>query len=160
MPWINNEILVLIFERDNTLLKANSDLENRDIRVQYNKLRNKVTKTIRQTKVGYFRNKVEENKNNPKLLWKQFKSIGYRNKSKEKSRIVLEINNEKCFDSKKITDFMCNFFTNVAKTLQDKITDLPKIFDTHSQRFKGYYTGKGITPKSCKNLHVTEDLYK
>ena len=143
------------------LLQANSDKNNRDIRVQYNKLRNKVTKTIKQTKVRYFRNKIEENKNNPKQLWKQFKSIGYSNKSKEKSRIVLEIDNKKCFDTKKIADFMCNFFMNVAKTLQDKITDLPKIFDTNSQRFKDYYTGKGIIPESRKFSHVTEDfVYK
>ena len=82
-------------------------------------------------------------------------------KVKKKSRIVLEVDNEKCFDSKKIADFMCNFFTNVAKTLQNKITDLPKIFDTNSQRFKDYYTGKGIIPKSRKFSHVTEDfVYK
>ena len=56
---------------------------------------------------------------------------------------------------------MCNFFTNVAKTLQNKITDLPKIFDTTSQRFKEYYTGKGIVPKTRKFTHVTEDfVYK
>ena len=97
--WINSEIRELIYERDNMLLRANLDKSNRDLRVQYNKLRNKVTKTIKQTKVRYFRNKIEENKNNPKQLWKQFKSIGYRNKSKEKSHIVLEIDNEKCFDS-------------------------------------------------------------
>ena len=81
--WINSEILELIYERDNMLMQANSDKTNRNLRVQYNKLRNKVTKTIKQTKVSYFRNKIEENKNNPKQLWKQFKSIGYRNKSKE-----------------------------------------------------------------------------
>ena len=60
-----------------------------------------------------------------------------------------------------IIDTLCNFFTNVAKTLQNKITDLPKIFDTNSQRFKDYYTGKGIIPKSRKFSHVTEDfVYK
>ena len=117
--WINSEILELIYERDNMLMQANSDKTNRDLRVQYNKLRNKVTKTIKQTKVSYFRNKIEENKNNSKQLWKQFKSIGYRNKSKETSLIVLEVDNKKCFDSKKIADFMCSFFTNVAKTLQN-----------------------------------------
>ena len=160
-PFINNEILELIYERDNMLLKANLDKNNRDLRVEYNKLRNKVTKSIRKARVDYFCNKIEENKNNPKQLWKQFKSIGYSNKSKEKNRIVLDIDDKKCFDSKTIADFMCNFFTNVAKTLQNKITDLPKIFDTTSQRFKEYYTGKGIVPKTRKFTHVTEDfVYK
>ena len=160
-PWINSEILELIYERDKILSKVNSDKSNKDLRAQFNKMRNKVTKTIRQTKANYFRNKVEENKYNPKLLWKQFKSIGYRNKIKEKSRIVLDINNEKCFDSDKITNYMCEFFTNIAKNLQNKITDLPKIFCTTSQIFKDFYTAKGITPKSRKFFHVTEDfVYK
>ena len=56
---------------------------------------------------------------------------------------------------KKIANFMCNFFTNVAKTLQNKITGLPKLFDTNSRRFKDYYTGKGIIPKSRKFSFVT-----
>ena len=114
-PWMNSEILELIYERDKMLKKANLDKTNKNLRAQYNKLRNIVTKTIKLTKSNYFRNKVEENRYNPKLLWKQFKSIGYRNKIKEKSRIVLDIDNEKCHDSKTITNFMCNFFTNVAK---------------------------------------------
>ena len=42
------------------LMQANSDKTNRNLRVQYNKLRNKVTKTIKQTKVSYFRNKIEK----------------------------------------------------------------------------------------------------
>ena len=143
------------------LERANLDKTNIGLRIQFNKLRNKVTKTIKQTKANYFRNKVEENKYNPKMLWKQFKSIGYRNKIKEKSRIVLDINNEKCYDSKKISNFMCNFFTNVAKTLQNKFNNLPNVYGTSSQIFKDYYTRKGVIPKSRNFFHVTEDfVYK
>ena len=53
---------------------------------------------------------------------------------------------------------MCNFFTNVAKTLQNKFTNLPNLYDTSSQIFKEYYSKKGVIPKSRKFFHVTEDF--
>ena len=121
-PWMNNEILELIYERDAILTKSNSNKKDNDLRKLYNTLRNKVTKMIRKTKADHFQNKVEEHKDKPSPLWKQLQTIGYSNKSKEKSRIVLEIENEKCHDNKKITDHMCDFFTNVALILQRKFT--------------------------------------
>ena len=91
-PWINNEILELIQERDKALNQANNERSNPDLRKYYNKLRNRVKKLIRKTKANFFQDKVEEHKDNPKLLWKQLNTLGYSNKSKEKSRMVLEIN--------------------------------------------------------------------
>ena len=52
-PWINNEILELIYERDKMLERANLDKTNKDLRTQFNKLRNKVTKTVKQTMLVY-----------------------------------------------------------------------------------------------------------
>ena len=78
------------------LTKSNSNKKDNDLRKLYNTLRNKVTKMIRKTKADHFQNKVEEHKDKPSPLWKQLQTIGYSNKSKEKSRIVLEIDNEKC----------------------------------------------------------------
>ena len=49
-------------------------------------------------KADYFSNKVEENKNDPKKLWQQLKSLGYKNKPNESSKIVLKIDNETCDD--------------------------------------------------------------
>ena len=92
-PWINNEILELMYERDEALRKANQNKSDTSLRSKYNKLRNQVTNTARKSPANYFQNKVEENKNSHKLLWKQFRSIGPSNKSKENSRTVLKINN-------------------------------------------------------------------
>ena len=60
---------------------------------------------------------VDEHKDNSNLLWKQFQTLGYSNKSKEKSRTVLEIENEKCFDSKKVANHMNNFYLTISSTL-------------------------------------------
>ena len=81
-------------ERDRALYKSNQNKDNPELRAKFNRLRNNVTKLIKKTKSNHFCNKVEEHKNNPKMLWKQFKSLGYSNKSKEKSKIILEINND------------------------------------------------------------------
>merc|ERR1712002_780136 len=73
-PWINNEILELIDERDKPLILANKKKSNLELRKYYNKLRNKVTKLIKRTKTNFFQNKIEEYKDNPKLLWGQLNS--------------------------------------------------------------------------------------
>ena len=101
-PWINEEILELIHARDRALLESNKNKTDVELRKVYSKLRNKSTRLIRQTKANFFHNEVDEHKDNTKLLWKQFKTLGYCNKNKGKSHTILEIDNEKCFDSKKL----------------------------------------------------------
>jgi len=57
-PWINNEILELIQERDKALNQSNSERSNPYLRKFYNKLCNRVTKLIRKTKTNFFQDKV------------------------------------------------------------------------------------------------------
>merc|ERR1711888_465871 len=129
-PWINNEILELIHEREKALTQSNNEKSNPDLRKNYSKLRNRVTKLIRKTKANFFQNKIEERKDNSKLLWKQLNTLGYSNKSKEKSRTVLEINGEKCHNPKTVSNYMNNFFLTLAAKLQSLITYVPNIYNT------------------------------
>ncbi|CAL4086370.1 unnamed protein product, partial [Meganyctiphanes norvegica] len=101
-PWIDAEVLELIRERDRALFISNRNKSNPYLKSKYKDLRNKAVKLNRQKKSIHFCNKVEEHKDNPKKLWKQFKTLGYSNKNVEKSGIVLEIDNEKCFDPLKV----------------------------------------------------------
>ena len=56
---------------------------------------------------------------------------------------------------------MGDYFLTVAEKLKSKIPNLPKVFDTLSQRFKNYYSEKGIVPKSQKIFQVSEEyVYK
>jgi hypothetical protein len=41
---------------------------------------------IKKVKSEYFSCKIEENKNNPKKLWEQLKSLGYNTKQKRKRK--------------------------------------------------------------------------
>ena len=44
------------------------------------------------TKAEYFSSKIEEHKNDSKKLWRQLKTIGYSNKTKGETKVVLDIN--------------------------------------------------------------------
>ncbi|CAL4138853.1 unnamed protein product, partial [Meganyctiphanes norvegica] len=95
-------------------------------------------------------------------LWKQFKTLGYSNKSKEKSQIVLEIKKEKCFDPKIVVNSMNNFFLTIASKLVSQIKEkASNLFKTTCKLFKDYYINKGVIPKSFKISQVSEDfVYK
>ena len=102
-------------ERDRALVNANRNKLDVELRRKYNRLRNRVIKQTRKTKSKHFCDKIEANKDNPKQLWRQLNTIGYSNKSKEKSKIVLEIDGEKCFDSIRLANIMGDYFLTVPE---------------------------------------------
>ena len=142
-PWVNKEILELIQARERALRISNKNKANTEWRSEYSRLRNKVNKVIKKAKANHFQEKVEEHKDNSNLLWKQFKTLGYSNKNKEKSRTVLEINNEKCYDNKKVANHHNNFFLTIASILQSTINNVNKVYITTSSIFKIFYSDKG-----------------
>ena len=72
--------------------------------------------------------------------------------------MVLEIENEKCFDNKKVANHMNGFSLTIASTLQSQINNVRKIYDTSSQIFKDFYASRGIVPKSFNISRVSEDF--
>ncbi|CAL4126382.1 unnamed protein product, partial [Meganyctiphanes norvegica] len=157
-PWIDAEVLELIRERDRALFISNRNKSNPYLKSKYKELRNKAVKLNRQKKSIHFCNKVEEHKDNPKKIWKQFKTLGYSNKNLEKSGIVLEIDNEKCFDPLKVVSEINNYFLTVAASLVSKLPVIDKNFDVESLNFKNYYRNKGVIPKSYKISRVSENF--
>ena len=161
-PWINEEILEVIRERDRALIQSNQNKTDRQLRKKYTDLRNKVITQVRETKANYFTNEVELNKDNPKKLWKQFKTLGYSNKNKAKNRIVLEIDNKKCFNPKEVVNTICKYFLTIASKLVGKIINTgANMYKTTGNLLKDYYLYKGVIPKSHKLSKVTEEfVYK
>ena len=99
---MNSEILNLINERDKAVTIANKNKGNKALRNHFNFLRNKVQREVRKAKSNYFKDRLEENKNNPKKLWKQCKTLGYSNENKERSKIVINIDDNVCLIPKKL----------------------------------------------------------
>ena len=141
-PWINSMILELIWERDRLLFESNKDKANKELRKEFNMLRNKVQREIRIAKTNYFKDKIEENKGNSKGLWRQLKSIGYTSKSKNNCKIVLDINNKSCYEPKTIVEHMNNYFLNIPTNLVNMLPKPSQIYSTCSDLFKHFYLSK------------------
>ena len=99
-PLLTAEILEFIKIRDTFLYKFRKE-KTSDFCQQSCFYRNKVKKEVKTAKSDFLSSKMEENKNNPKKLWEQIKSLGYSNKSKSSPTIVLNIDNANCFEDKK-----------------------------------------------------------
>ena len=68
-PWITKEIVKLMYQRDFCKDKA-AKFNDDEAWEEYKVLRNKITKLIKKGKRKYATDKINENKNDPKKLWK------------------------------------------------------------------------------------------
>ena len=156
-PWITAEILDSIRERDSWLHRSRNDKHEPEHYENYRTLRNKVQNNIRSAKRHYMIDKIDENKDNPKQLWKHLKDLGYQSKSKESTNIVLDVDGKKCHDKKAVADHFNQFFTQIASKLVSK---LPRqehtTYDVDSVKFKNLY--KDIMPDSFKFQEVSEEF--
>ena len=106
-PWMTSEILNLIKERDNLFIQYKQFSRSEDYK-HFCLKRNKVQREVKKARSQYFSDKIEENKDDPKKLWKQLKDLGYKGKTQESST-VLKIENEICHDSKTIANYINKF---------------------------------------------------
>ena len=86
------------------------------------------------------------------------KTLGYNIKAKDRSKIVLDLEGEKCHDSKTIAEIFKKYFLTVASNLVNLLSAAPKIFSTDTLLFKSYYTNKNIIPNSFILQEVTENF--
>ena len=91
-----------------------------------------------------------------KKLWQNLKELGYQNKSKDSSNIVLDIDGKKCFECKEVADQFNKFFTGVAAKLVGELPQPSGLYDVDSERFKSYY--RHIKPGSFVLHEVSEDF--
>lgn len=120
-PWLDSNILELISQRDAFYFKFKK-YKQKEMLDKYRFYRNLVQKEVIKAKSEYMSNKLEENKNDPKKLWSDLKNLGYSSKSKSSPNIVLNIDDENCFEPCKIANHFNTFFTTVASTLVKKTT--------------------------------------
>ena len=90
-PWMTNEILTNIRETDFLLAEFNKNKHMSEYYKEDCKLRNQDQREIRSAKKQYMLHQIEENRNDPKKLWQNLKDLGYQNKTKDSTNIVLDI---------------------------------------------------------------------
>ncbi len=72
--WFTSELNKMIVERNKLLKKARKSQRAEDWSL-FKTSKNRVTRSIRQSKQDYFKTQVSENRNNPKKIWKLVKNL-------------------------------------------------------------------------------------
>ena len=116
-PWINEQILTMMKERDASKEKARLTGDPQDW-CKYKQLRNRVTAKRRKFKREYVTRTILENTGNSGEIWKLLGKILPSNK-KHDSLKSLNINGRDITDSKEIADYMNDYFANITKKLKD-----------------------------------------
>ena len=159
-PWMTNDILEMLKERDRALYTFRKSGLTEDYK-KFCSFRNKLQRDIKVAKSNYFSDMIEQDKDNPKKLWQHLKDIGLRNKGKDSGNICLCIDGEICHDSKPVANHFNYFFTNVASALVSKLPTASNVFSLESNVFKNFYKQKESQERDFVLKKVSEDfVYK
>ncbi len=85
-PGINNEILQQIDNRDQLLKRLTHHRDDADLRLEYNRARNKLARVT--ARAEYYSNAAEEHKNDPRKLWQYLKTNKQTNKQTNSSLFI------------------------------------------------------------------------
>ena len=122
-PWIRQDALKLIYERD-TLHNVALKTHDREAWTKYKSARNRATSYFRASKKQYFQNKIYENSHNSKGMWKCLRQLL---PSKNKS---YDLPNDVSPDDFNIffTSIGCNLTTHFNKKVLPKVNiDRPDV---------------------------------
>ena len=173
-PWMNSDILTAMIARDKKCSeyhKCNSKLKKRfghDLRIhtvnlkkQRNNLKNKVTAMVREAQRSYIEDKVEENTNKPRELWKLLHNqLGCGKKLKTRfTNININSDNTIIRDKKDVATCLNIFFTTIATSLVDKLPLHSGLFD--EKHILKFYQNLGVRKDDFKLATVsTDEVFK
>lgn len=122
-PWMTNGILQSINTRDKLNYKCKKFPNNLILKDEYKKYRNHCNFLIKYTKESYYRNKLEENKNNLRETWKVIKEAA--NIKPQQSAISSIKTDNGLIDANQdplsVANLFNNYFIKVGKNLADEL---------------------------------------
>ena len=137
-PWITNDIIKLIHQRNN-LHKKFVKTQNKDAKLllhnRYKTVRNQIVSLCRQSKRDYYHNYFMVNSKNLKNTWEGIKSIINLDKNDKSNPTSLLINDELNNNPSNIANEFNNYFSKIAEKLQSTI-------HTQGQDFNNYLHNK------------------
>ena len=128
--WITNEIIEAINQRDSLLKKARKSESCIDWDMYKHKKRI-VTNSIKKSKQRYFQNSIEENKGDPKGIWKALKQLAKTQKPSIKIAELTDDHGNKYTEPQEISEIMNNFFINILKQVGDNTTQVGEFLHEH-----------------------------
>ena len=113
-PWLTSELKTKAHERNYYLRKARRS--GKEINWStYRRLRNDVTRSIRQSKANYTRHIFRENMNTRKKFWNQIKKCFPTKGSREAGSKVFNVDGKIMSNVKAVANAFCKFFTGIGK---------------------------------------------
>jgi hypothetical protein len=135
-PWITNEILKLIQQRDKLhkhYIKAKDEIVKDLFHNKYKTLRNQIVSLCRQSKKEYYQNYFITNSDNLRNTWRGIKSVINLNGKDNSHPTSLLINNDLITDPTKIANEFNNYFSKIAGKLQSSIHSQGQDFNEYLQ---------------------------
>ena len=114
--WFTSDIAQEIKVRDKLLKKARKSQIDNDW-MHYRQAKNKVTELIRKTKQSYFKNKVAENRKNPRKLWNLIKCLTKDNAESKTGVSQLKDGDVVISDKREIAEMLNLFFVKQPEEL-------------------------------------------
>ena len=120
-PWVTNEILEMIKDKDRLLRRA----KNRNTVLDWilaKQARNNTN--LQRAKATFVQENLEQNQNNSKKFWQNINEILPNTKNKHSSKISLKDHNKKYIsDDKEMANTMNNYFTTIGPSLASNMND-------------------------------------
>ena len=135
-PWINNEILSKMKERDKLLhryckLKDKNSINAQNIYTQYKIIRNNITKSKRDSKTKYYKEFFESNKKKSSMLWKGIRSLVNVNNSTKKDIKLMNDKGKNISDPEVIAELFNNYFVNIGPNIDNNIKNAKHNYNSY-----------------------------
>ena len=128
-PWITKGIIKSI-NRKNKMYKKYVKTKNENIYKEYQKLRNKLSHIIRESKKEHYNKYFEDNKQNAKKMWSGINDLTNKKSNKRNNHIHLQIGDKIISKPKEVGNQFNKYFTGIAtkmmKTQKESKTDASK----------------------------------
>ena len=143
-PWISNEILENIHDKDTLLRQAKRTQKENDWKLA-RQARNRLNMDIKNVKADFIQENLERHLGDSKKFWKDVQIIlPKKGKSNSRNFIIKNDQNEPIYDPKNAANHINNYFVNVG----------PKL----AQRFASYWDFKGTsTQEILDDFRVLEN---
>ena len=89
----------------------------------YKKFRNLVNNEIKKSKASYYHSHIENNRGNPKVLWRTINHVSGRAKTKSNSINEIKFNDTTFTDPAEIAEILNSYFSSIGEALSSKLKD-------------------------------------
>ena len=142
-PWITDQLVILIRDRDRLSRRVKRQPDNIQLREDYRQTRNQVTNMIKDTKHRYYREKINQNNKNTSKIWKTINEITGTTKKMNMITEIQDTNGQIVTkdEPKLIPDVFNKYFTDVGRQLADKFQNNNQntTFDNYNNRTNIYW---------------------